>query len=107
MFVCIMYVCKYVRMYVCIMCVCVYIYVYIYIYIYIYMYLSNHAGPQMELCFVLLNWSDCHDCKCFPFDIFALVCFLIREQFSRLGCVQKAFELSGSISVAPTGSAWR
>jgi hypothetical protein len=59
------------------------------------------------VCFVLLNWSDCQDCRCVPFDIFALVCFLIREQFSRLRSVQKAFELSGSISIAPTGSAWR
>jgi hypothetical protein len=39
--------------------------------------------------------------------IFALVCVLIRKQFSRLGCVQNAFELSGSISIALTELAWK
>jgi hypothetical protein len=107
----------YVRTYVC-MYVCVYIYIYIYTNIctYICMYVLDtytyiSATTQVLKCnsvgFVLFNRSDSRGCRYFPFDIFAFVCVLIREQFSRLGCVQKAFELSGSISVSPTGLAWR
>jgi hypothetical protein len=72
-------------------------------YVYIYTSATTELFRLNIICFVLLNWSDSDYCRRFPFDILTLVCVLIRKQLSRLGRVQNAFELSGSISIAPAG----